>query len=262
MIFKRGNMNQTIIMIHGMWGSGWYWENYKNYFEAKGYKCIVPTLRYHDVNPKSAPPEGLGTTSILDYATDLEKLIKETGGKPILMGHSMGGLIAQILGSRGLAQALVLLTPASPRGIIALTPSVIKSFWSVLSRWAFWKTPMRQTFNEAVYSMLHLLPPEKQKQTYERFVYESGRAAFEIGFWLFDAKKATQVNEEKVTCPVLVIAGAEDRITPAAVVKKVHEKYGDRSTFRELSGHAHWVVGEPGWEDVTELIHEWLKCLS
>ena len=68
---------------------------------------------------------------------------------------------------------------------------------------------MRQTFEEAVYAMLHLLPPEQQKQTYERFVYESGRAAFEIGFWLLDSKKATQVNEKKVTCPVLVIAGAD-----------------------------------------------------
>lgn len=255
-------MNQTIIMIHGMWGSAWYWENYKNYFEAKGYKCIVPTLRHHNVNPKSDPPAELGTTSILDYAADLEKLIKETGGKPILMGHSMGGLIAQILASRGLASTAVLLCPASPRGIIALTPSVIKSFWSVLFRWAFWKTPMRQTLEEAVYSMLHLLPPKQQKQTYERFVYESGRAAFEIGFWLIDGKRATQVNEKKVTCPMLVIAGAEDRITPAAVVRKVHEKYGNLSTFRELSGHAHWVVCEPGWEDVTELIHEWLKRLS
>jgi len=255
-------MNQTIIMIHGMQGGAWYWVNYKKYFEAKGYKCIVPTLRYHDINPKSAPPKELGTTSILDYAADLEKLIKETDGKPILMGHSMGGLIAQILGSRDLAQALVLLTPASPRGIIALTPSVIKSFWSVLFRWAFWKTPVRQTFKEAVYSALHLLPLEQQKQIYERFVYESGRAAFEIGFWLLDGKKATQVDEKKVTCPILVIAGADDRITPAAVVRKVHEKYGDLSTFRELSCHAHWVVGEPGWEDVAELIHDWLKRLS
>jgi len=252
-------MNKTIIMIHGMWGGGWYWENYKKYFEAKGYKCIVPTLRYHDVNPQSSPPPELGTTSILDYAADLEKLISETGGKPILMGHSMGGLIAQILGSRDLAEALVLLTPASPGGIIALTPSVIKSFRSVFFQWAFWKKPIRQTFPEAVYAMLHLLPPEQQKKTYERFVYESGRAGFEIGFWLLDSKKATQVNEKKVKCPVLVIAGAEDHITPASVVRKIHEKYKDVSTYKELSGHAHWVVSEPGWEDVTELIHEWLN---
>jgi non-heme chloroperoxidase len=259
MEWKEGSMNKTIIMIHGMWGSGSYWENYKKYFEANGYKCVVPTLRYHDVNPQSVPPEGLGTTSILDYVSDLEKLIKETGERPILMGHSMGGLIAQILGSRDLAEALVLLTPASPRGIIALKPSVIKSTWSLMSQWAFWKKPVRQTFKEAAYAMLHLLPPEEQKQTYERFVYESGRAAFEIGFWLFDSRKATQVNEKKVTCPVLVIAGAEDRMTPATVVRKVHEKYKDVSTYKELSGHAHWVAGEPGWENVAELIHEWLN---
>ncbi|MCE5263874.1 MAG: alpha/beta hydrolase [Deltaproteobacteria bacterium] len=250
---------KTIVMIHGMWGGGWYWENYRKYFEAKGYQCIVPTLRYHDVNPKETPPAGLGTTSILDYVSDLEKLIKKGGGKPILMGHSMGGLIAQILGSRDLAEALVLLTPASPSGIIALKPSVIKSFRSVFSQWAFWKRPIRQTFAEAVYAMLHLLPSQQQIQTYERFVYESGQAGFEMGFWLFDSKRATQVNEKKVTCPILVIAGAEDRITPPAVVKKIHKKYGDISTYRELSGHAHWVVGEAGWEDITELIQEWLS---
>lgn len=252
-------MRQTIILIHGMWGGGWYWENYKIFFEAKGYECIVPTLRYHDVNPKSAPPGKLGTTSILDYATDLEKLIREIGGQPIVIGHSMGGLIAQILASRGLAGSAVLLCPASPRGILALTPSVIKSFWSVMSRWAFWRTPVRQTFKEALYSMLHLLPPERQKHTYERFVYESGRAAFEIGFWLLDRKKATQVNEEKVTCPLLVISGAEDRITPVNVVKKVHEKYRSVSTYKEFPHHAHWMMGEPQWEEVAEFIHVWLN---
>jgi non-heme chloroperoxidase len=252
-------MSQTIIMIHGMWGGGWYWENYKNYFEAKGYKCIVPTLRYHDINPKSAPPKELGTTSILDYASDLEKLIKEIGGQPIIIGHSMGGLIAQILASRGLASAAVLLCPASPRGILALTPSVIKSFWSVLFRWAFWKTPMRQTFKEAVYSMLHLLPLKQQKEVYERFVYESGRAAFEIGFWLIDSKGATQVNEKKVTSPMLVISGTDDRITPAAVVKEVHKKYKSISTYKEFSNHAHWIMSEPKWEEIAEFIHAWLN---
>jgi non-heme chloroperoxidase len=254
-------MNKTIIMIHGMWGSGWYWENYKKYFEAEGYKCIVPTLRYHNVNPKSAPPQELGTTSILDYAADLEKLIKDTGGQPIIIGHSMGGLIAQILASRGLASAAVLLAPASPRGILALQPSVIRSFWSVLFRWAFWKTPMRQTFKEAVYSMLHLLTPEQQKKVYGHFVYESGRAAFEIGFWLLDGKKATEVDEKKLTCPMLIISGSEDRITPTSVVKQVQEKYKNNSMYIELKKHAHWIMGEPGWEEAAKIIHDWLKRL-
>jgi len=242
-----------------MWCGAWYWENYKSFFEAKGYHCITTTLRFHDMDSKETPNPQLGTTSLLDYAEDLEEEMRQVAVKPILMGHSMGGLLAQILGSQGLVKALVLLTPAAPAGIMALTPSVIRSFWSALTKWGFWKRPMRQTFDEAVYSMLHLLPPEEQRETYDKFVYESGLAASEIGFWLFDPKGAAKVDESKVTCPLLVIAGSEDRITPASVVRQVAKKYKAVSTYREFTNHAHWVIAEPGWEEIAEYISDWLN---
>jgi len=252
-------MVETIVMIHGMWGGSWYWEGYRKIFEGKGYRCIVPTLRYHDMDPKGIPNPKLGTTSLLDYAADLEEEIRRLDSKPILIGHSMGALLAQILGSRGLARALVLLTPASPGGINALTPSVIRSFQSVLMGYGFWKKPRRQTFNEAVYSMLQLLTAEEQRKTYSRFVYESGRAAAEIGFWYLDKKGASKVNEKKVSCPVLVIAGSQDKITPASVVRKVANKYRAVSTYKEFPDHAHWVVGEPGWEEIADYTSDWLS---
>jgi pimeloyl-ACP methyl ester carboxylesterase len=74
-------------------------------------------------------------------------------------------------------------------------------------------------------------------------------------------ERATEVDEKKVTCPMLVISGAEDRITPAAVVKKVHKKYKSISTYKEFPNHAHWIMGEPGWEEVAETNHDWLKRL-
>ena len=252
-------MTKTIVMIHGMWGGSWYWENYKRFFEAKGYQCITPTLRFHDVAPEELPNPQLGTTSLLDYVEDLEKEIHQLDALPILMGHSMGGLLAQMLGSRGLAKALILLTPASPRGINALTPSVIRSFWSGLTKWGFWRKPLRQTFNEAIYSMLQLLPVEEQKKIFDRFVCESGRAAFEIGFWFLDRKGASRVDEANVTCPVLVVAGGRDRITPASVVRKVAAKYRAVSTYKEFPNHAHWVIGEPYWQEVAEHVSHWLE---
>jgi pimeloyl-ACP methyl ester carboxylesterase len=255
----RKGMTETIFMIHGMWGGPGYWGNYKSLFEKEGYRYVTTTLRFHDMDPKDAPDPQLGTTSLLDYAEDLEQEIQQLGVKPIVMGHSMGGLLAQILGSRGLAKALVLLTPASPAGIMAMMPSVIKSFWSVQTKWGFWKKPMRQTFNEAVYSMLHLLPPDEQKEAYDKFVYESGRSASEIGYWLFDSKRASKVDKSKVTCPVLVIAGAEDRITPASVVRQVAKKYKAVSTYKEFKNHAHWVVAEPGWQEIAEYVAGWLE---
>ena len=106
---------------------------------------------------------------------------------------------------------------------------------------------MRQKYGEAVYSMMHLLPPEEQKAYYAKFVFESGRAASEVGFWLFDPGKASKVDESKITCPILVIAGKQDRITQAWVVRQVARKYKG-TAYKEYPDHAHWVLGEPGWQ--------------
>ncbi|MGD0276751.1 MAG: alpha/beta hydrolase [Syntrophales bacterium] len=252
-------MADTIFMIHGMWAGGWYWENYVKYFGDKGYRCVSTTLRYHEMDPNSLPDSRLGTTSILDYANDLKGEIRKLGDKPIIMGHSMGGLLTQILASRGLAKTAVMIAPASPRGILALKPSVIKSFFSVMIKPGFWKKPMRLSFDAFVYSQMHLLSPEMQCAKYSQVVYESGRAASEIGFWLLDPNQATNVDESKVTCPVLIIAGSQDRITPASVVKNVAKKYKAVSTFKEYPDHAHSIILETGWQKVAEDIEIWLK---
>lgn len=252
-------MNEHILMIHGMWCGDWVWDSFKGFFESKGYHCITPTLRHHDKKHGAVSHDRIGTTSLLDYAEDLENEICRLDRKPILMGHSMGGILAQILGSRGLAKALVLLTPAAPRGIVALKPSVIRCFWSVMKKPGFWKKPMLPTFDEAVYAALQLFPVQEQRELYERLVPESGRAGFELGFWLLDRRRASGVDARRVTCPTLVIAGALDNITPSSVVRRVADKYGPVATFREFRNHAHWVIGEPGWQEIAEYGSEWLS---
>lgn len=255
-------MRKDIVMIHGMCCGSWVWGNYKRFFEDRGYTCHTPVLRYHDIHPSDEPDPALGTTSLLDYAQDLEEYIRNLDEKPLLMGHSMGGLLSQMLGARGLANGLILLTPVSPSGINALKFSVIKSFWDMLTKWGFWRDSHRFSFKTAVYAAMHLLPESDQKATYEKFVYESGRAAAEIGFWYLDTNGAARVDESKVTCPVLVVSGAEDRITPATVVQKVANKYRTVSTYKEFENHAHWVIGEGGWEDIATFISDWIDGLS
>jgi pimeloyl-ACP methyl ester carboxylesterase len=252
-------MSKTIFMIHGMMAGPWCWENFRAFFETKGYRCITPALRYHDMDPVGTPDPLLGRTGILDYADDLEKEIRGLDSPPIIMGHSMGGLLAQILAGRGSAEAAVLLCPAPPYGVMALSPTAVKCFSDVLMRWGFWKRPFRFSFEKAVYSCMHLMPEDKQKEAYRKLVYESGRAAFETGLWFLDRKRASKVNSGDVRCPVLVVSGKEDRITPAPVVKKVYHKYESVSTYKEFKGHAHWVIGEPGWEEIAGFIHGWLN---
>jgi pimeloyl-ACP methyl ester carboxylesterase len=120
---------------------------------------------------------------------------------------------------------------------------------------------MRIPFCDAVYSVLHLLPENEQHETYDKFVYESGRTLFEIGYWPLDSRKASGVDESKVTCPVLVVAGSLDRITPASVVRQVAKKYSAVSTYKEFANHAHWVLGEPHWQEVAEYVGDWLKLI-
>lgn len=249
-------------MIHGMWGGSWCWDNYKTFFEKRGYHCVTTTLRHHDINPTAHPDSMLGTTSLLDYVNDLEQEILQLNMKPIVMGHSMRGLLAQILGSRDLAKALVLLTPAPPSGIMSLSPGTIKSFWNVLAKWEFWKTANRQIFDGAVYSMLHLMLEDQKKIIFDKFVYESGRAASEIGFWFLDSQRASSVDASKIKCPMLVISGSEDRITPASVVEKIAKKYEPLSTYKSFDNHAHWVIGEPGWQEIADYISAWLDNIS
>lgn len=252
-------MSNTIFMIHGMWGTSEDWENYRRFFEARRYRCVATTLPYHDMDPRSTPDPRLGTASVLDYAAAVEREIRQLGAKPIVMGHSMGGLLAQMMGERGLAERVVALTPASPAGILCITPSVTRSFWSIMTKWAFWRKPTRQTFAEAVYSMMHLMPESERKAAYDKLVYESGRATFEIGYWFLDARRATRVDGSKVACPMLVVGASQDRITPASVVRQVAKKYKAVATYKEFSNHAHSVLNEPRWEEVAEYVAGWLK---
>jgi len=106
-------MTESIVMIHGMWGGSWCWDNYRSFFEKRGFRCHTPVLRHHDVRPQDQPPEALGRVSLKDYADDLEAYIRDMDDAPIIIGHSMGGLLAQMLGARGLGKGLALLTPAS-----------------------------------------------------------------------------------------------------------------------------------------------------
>ncbi|MDH5510136.1 MAG: alpha/beta hydrolase [Nitrospinota bacterium] len=252
-------MSETIFMIHGMWAGSWAFEKYVPFFEERGYNCVAADLLYHDVDPKAPPPPELGTTGLEDYVDDLEAKIRKLPQPPIIMGHSMGGLLAQKLAARGLGKAIVLLTPASPAGIMALRWSVIVSFQEAFRRWGFWRTPFLASFDIMVYSVLHQTPVADQKLYYDRMVHESGRVIFEIGFWLVDTTNGAAVDETKVTTPMLVVGAGQDRITPAAVVRNVATKYAHVSEYHEFSEMAHNVIGEPGWEKVAGYTHEWLK---
>lgn len=249
----------SALLIHGMMGGGWYWEKYKSFFENNGIKCFAPDLRYHSKG--GGPIKELGNTSIRDYVSDLKKEVEKISKEevPFIIGHSMGGLIAQILLSEGYGKGGVFLTPAPPAGIMALSISQLLTFLPVMVKPSWWKKPFKLSYGRFKYSILNNLDEEESRKIYPNFCYESGRALFEIGMWILDKSKATKVDFSKLSSvPVLIVGAKKDKITPVSVVKKIKEKY-KKARYEEFENNAHWVVGEKNWKEVAELVLDFIK---
>jgi len=253
-------LRSPVVMIHGAFCGGWAFEGWRALFERNGYATHTPDLRFHDGNGE--PPAALGQTSMLDYVADLSELIDRLGTAPILVGHSLGGLLAQMLAARRPVRALVLLAPSAPWGVLPATPFEYASANALYLAGDFWNKRLWPTHWIAAANALDNVPEDEQQAILDRFVPESGLATFEIMHWAFDLKRATQIDPRDVACPILCLAGQRDRVNSPGTVKSIAARYRGRARYEQLDGFSHWLVGEPGWESVARLALEWLEDLS
>ena len=248
------------VFIHGMWGTPEVWRNWRAFAEARGWQTMAPALRYHDA-PPLAPPAALATTSLLDYVADLEKSLHALPHKPVVVGHSMGGLIALLLCARGLARAGVLLTPAPPASVVALRPSNLLAFLRIQTTWGWWRKSHRATLAEALSHTFNTTDRHLATELHATFVHDSGRALFEIALPWLDGGKAAHVDPADVTVPLLFVAAEKDKLTPPGVVRRAAARFPGRSTYRAYAGQGHWVPGQPGWEQIATDAFAWLDTL-
>lgn len=246
-----------IVLLHGMWSRPDTLDSVRKVLEQKGHEVFAPTLPFHVLN--KPPDPALGKYRLLDYVEFLKQEIRNKGWeKPTLIGHSMGGWLAQALAAEGFASRIVLFAPAAPSGIFPLGPSPLYTLLEVPFRWKFWAKPFKPTYRGANFGLFNRIPKDKRKEYYASLNYESGRALFELAFWFFDPLKGSKIPAEKVNCPVLVLAGEKDRIIPIRVTKAVARRY-ENSEFVPLPNHAHWLTDEPGKEKIFEIMFDWLK---
>jgi len=249
-------LRPPLVMIHGAFCGAWAFDDFRKPFEAK-FRVHAPTLRHHDKG--AAPSRDLGRTSLVDYAGDLERLIGDLDEKPVLVGHSMGGLLAQMLAARGLARACVLLAPSAPWGVLPSTMFELASAQTLLFSGGDYRgSVIAPSYRIAAAHSLDRLDEGARNAVFARFVPESGQATFEIMNWSFDLRRAGHVRARDVTCPVLCLVGTGDKINPPSTVSRIAARYRGRATFEEVRGHSHWLIGEPGWEDIAMRVLEWL----
>jgi pimeloyl-ACP methyl ester carboxylesterase len=256
-------MRAPIVLLHGMWCTANLLEQLALPLQEAGHPVYAPTLPLHQFDLDPRERRELGQMSLLDYtrylATEIQKLdLKQA---PILVGHSMGGLLAQMLATRIECQAIALIAPASPAGINIIQPSsTLATSFILLNGW-FWKRANFPPKWHAHYAILHRFPPEQRKDLYRQMVFESGRAYSEIVFWFFDRRHASRVIPEQIQAPVLVQAGGKDRIIVPRVARRIAKRYA-QAEYQLYPELGHMMFLEPGGEAaMADLLH-WLDKLS
>ena len=252
-------MDNAVILIHGMWSTSASLSTLRERLEAQGYNVHSPDLPWHEDGIRDSETR-VSDLSISDYVAHLKDYITnlKLEEPPILIGHSMGGILAQKLGAELKIRAMILLCPSPPWGINIITPSGIWTTFNAYAKWGFWRKAHRPSFHRAKYGLFNSSAKQAQIELYNRLVPESGRAYFEIVYWFFDRRKATYVPTKEISVPILIITGEKDRLIPPRVVKKIAEKYPE-ADYKCYPDHSHWLIDEPGGEEIVSDIDMWLK---
>ncbi len=245
-----------LLMIHGIGCDGSVWDRMRPAFELAGWTCHAPTL-FPDRRVKEEPPADLPDLGLADYidamSAEAGRIAAETGSKPAVIGHSMGGLIAQVLAARGDVSKAVFLTPAQPKDCAAIGLPVVWTFLNVIlsqdrkKAHKVWKTGFR-------WGVLNRVPKDRHEEIYAGALYDSGRVYGDI-------TDGIEIDETLVNIPTLTIAAGKDRATLARGVRRVGAKYARSPVpgdFREYPDNAHWIVDEPGADKVAADIAAWL----
>jgi alpha-beta hydrolase superfamily lysophospholipase len=254
-----------LLLIHGAWLSARSWETFSDYFAARGFAVSAPEWprKQGDVEELREHAEdlaGLGLEEIVDH---YDALIRAADAPPVLIGHSFGGLVVELLLDRGLGRAGVAMSPAPPKGILRLPFSQLKAASPALAHPSKRHGVVTLTPDEFTYAFVNTFAPEDAAAAYERYaVPETGQIFFEAGFANFHLHAPSHVhfsNDDRA--PLLIVGADQDHTVPASVARLQAEKYeksSARTDYLEFEGRPHLMMVGEGWEDVASAIDGWL----
>jgi non-heme chloroperoxidase len=241
-----GERRYAVLFVHGYFVDGSVWKDWLEFFSARGVDAYAVNLRGRS---GSRPGTNLGRTSIADFVDDAAAVAKHVRAD-VVVGHSMGGLVAQKLAERDAVRAAVLITPAPPRGISVVSPRVawlqLKYMPAILMSKVV--TPGREDLREIV---LNRIPAHAQDAMLDAMLPDSGRAGRDMSVTGFP------VDERRVHCPMLVINAEDDQFIRPRIVERVAARY--KARLETAKHHGHMVINEPNWEEIANLVETWIR---
>ena len=235
-----------VLLVHGMWSNQEARKEVHDAFVEQGYVTQSLWLPYHCLKAEhtAASKEKLAQTGLQEYVAYIVEQVKRQSSPPILVGHSMGGLLVQLVAAQVPCQRLILLSSAAPAGVNGLSWSAIRTLGSNLLRFPLWRSITEVKLANIRYGIANRQSLAVQQDIYANSTYESGRATWQISMGLLLGRhSAAYVNTAQIQCPVLIIGGTADRITPINVQRSIAQRFGSRGQLVEIPNCCHWTVG-------------------
>jgi pimeloyl-ACP methyl ester carboxylesterase len=232
-----------------------------NRFKSQGYACVALPWPGRDLPVeelrKKHPDPALGRLTLDQVVEAHAQAIRTMDEPPILIGHSMGGLVTQILLNRGLGAAGVAIQSAPPFGVLSTSWPFLKSNWPILDPLSPASAPLQMSFEQFQYAFVNDLPLDEQKTIYEQQAVPESRR---VGRGVFDG--VAHLDFKKPHPPLLMTAGSNDHIIPASLNKSNFARYRGSpslSEYKEFPGRCHYGFGQRGWEEMADTILAWLR---
>ena len=249
-----------LYFIHGMWSTPAVWDGLRARFEAKGYATYAPALPLHTNRRADGPPPELAVLGLRDYVEFLVDGVSRLPAPPVIVGHSLGGFLAQAVAARVEPAGVVLLSPAATAQTSAAGLAPLKTMWPILSKWGWWKQATMIDAASARWGIFNEVPPEIAEVEIEALVWDSGRVLADLSAPWAVRNGAATVDYARLDCPALIVSGNADRITPTTIARATARRWTGPIDYRELPGVGHWLFHAPVVERVAALIEAWLPA--
>ena len=255
----------TIVLIHGLWVTPRSWEGWRAHYEAQGYTVLTPAYPGFEIEVEALRenPDVIANLTVPETVAHLAAVIEALPKPPILMGHSFGGILTQLLLARGLGAAGVVIDSAPTEGVRVTPLSMVRSLFPILKNPANFRRAVAFTQAQWHYAFANTLPRAESDAVHERYAIAApGNWVWAYGLLANyrPGHQATWADYSVDRAPLLFIGGGDDHIMPPAVNKanaKRWRKSPAVTDYVEFSGRSHWTCAEPGWEAVAEQALTW-----
>ncbi len=253
---------KTVVFIHGAFVNSQCWDEWEDYFKSKGYNVLTPPWPYKNASAialRSRQPDAhVASIRLEQLLNHYDSIVKNLPEKPIVIGHSLGGLLVQLLIQRGNVAGGIAIHSVPPKGIMTFDPAFYRATGAALGFFTSTKKSYLMSFKKWQYAFTNGMSLEDQRSSYNQFAVPESKLVLRDGL-----TKVAAVDFKKPHAPLLLTSGSIDHAVPASLNKKNYnhyKKYKNNSIteLKEFPGRNHFVLGQSTWKEDADYILNWI----